>query len=64
MAPKTTTTTKTSMISMTGGNGTYNFCKSMRIKILKRLMDIVQKKLGLYRIYEIKISTTNKLKSI
>ena len=64
MAPVTPKTTKTSMTSMTGGTRAYNFCESMRIKILERLMDIVQKKLGLYRIYEIKVSTTNKLKSI
>lgn len=54
-------TTKT---SMTDGNNGYNFCESMRIKILERLMDIVQKKLGLYRIYEIKVSTTKKLEEI
>lgn len=42
----------------------YSFCKSMRIKIMDRLMDIVQKKLGLYRIYESKISTTKKIETI
>jgi hypothetical protein len=42
----------------------YNFCESMCIKIKERLMDIVQKKLGLYRIYESKISTTKKIEKI
>ena len=46
------------------GNKQYNFCESMCIKIKERLMDIVQKKLGLYRIYESKISTTNKIETI
>ena len=46
------------------GNKRYNFCESMRIKIKERLMDIVQKKLGLYRIYESKISTTKKIETI
>lgn len=46
------------------GNKRYNFCESMRIKIEERLMDIVQKKLGLYRIYESKISTTKKIETI
>lgn len=45
-------------------NKRYNFCESMRIKIEERLMDIVQKKLGLYRIYESKISTTKKIEGI
>ncbi len=46
------------------GNKRYNFCESMRIKIKERLIDIVQKKLGLYRIYESKISTTKKIETI
>jgi hypothetical protein len=46
------------------GNKQYNFCESMCIKIKERLMDIVQKKLGLYRIYESKISTTKKIETI
>jgi len=46
------------------GNKQYNFCESMRIKIKERLMDIVQKKLGLYRIYESKVSTTKKIETI
>lgn len=46
------------------GNKRYNFCESMCIKIKERLIDIVQKKLGLYRIYESKISTTKKIESI
>ena len=46
------------------GNKQYNFCESMRIKIKERLIDIVQKKLGLYRIYESKISTTKKIETI
>jgi hypothetical protein len=46
------------------GNKQYSFCENMRIKIMDRLMDIVQKKLGLYRIYESKNSTTKKIESI
>lgn len=47
-----------------GDNRRYNFCESMRIKIKERLMDIVQKKLGLYRIYESRVSTTKKIETI
>lgn len=45
-------------------NEGYNFCNNIRIKIEERLMDIVQKKLGLHKIYESKISTTKKIKTI
>ena len=47
-----------------GDNKRYKFCESMCIKIKERLMDIVQKKLGLYRIYESKVSTTKKIETI
>jgi hypothetical protein len=51
-------------VGTSNSNEGYNFCESIRIKIEDRLMDIVQKKLGLYKIYESKISTTKKIKTI